>query len=246
MRRLMCLVMTSAVSFPSLAHEPGGINSAKSQTDAAFDLVHTHIYRDGNNLVFQQIVAGTAGVNTPKPTGKFAGSDVYSYVWPTSLDSDVVGFEPKSGILALALTSHPDFDDTPQLDENKDGKKDNDGGLWHSHWVVLTKEASCGPSGLKVRDIPKDMKPKMPATWPGVPLYIDSPGYELKASKDTVTIQVPLAAVGFPETFKYDGVTAGLKVNADLHDPLLCVSSVWDVASGDLSLPATWNAKDKP
>jgi hypothetical protein len=192
--------MTSAVSFPSLAHEPGGINSAKSQTDAAFDLVHTHIYRDGNKLVFQQIVAGTAGVNTPKPTGKFAGSDVYSYVWPTSLDSDVVGFEPKSGILALALTSHPDFDDTPQLDENKDGKKDNDGGLWHSHWVVLTKEASCGPSGLKVRDIPKDMKPKMPATWPGVPLYIDSPGYELKASTDTVTIQVPLAAAGFVTT----------------------------------------------
>ncbi|UUT22924.1 hypothetical protein [Pseudomonas sp. T8] len=246
MRRLMCLVVTSAVSVHLLAHEPGGIDSAKSQTDAAFDLVHTHIYRDGSNLVFQQIVSGTAGSSTPKATGKFAGSDVYSYVWPTSLDSDTVGFEPKSGILALALTSHPDFDDTPQLDENKDGKKDNDGGLWHSHWVVLTKEASCGPSGLKVRDIPKDMKPKMPATWPGVPLYIDSPGYGLKVSKDTVTIQVPLAAVGFPETFKYDGVTAGLKVNADLHDPLLCVSSVWDVASGDLSLPATWSTKDKP
>jgi hypothetical protein len=61
-----------------------------------------------------------------------------------------------------------------------------------------------------------------------------------------VTIQVPLAAVGFPDNFKYDGVTAGLKVNADLHDPLLCVSSVWDVASGDLSLPGTWNAKEKP
>ena len=246
MRRLMCLVVTSAMSFPLFAHEPGGIDSAKGQADAAFDLVHTHIFRNNDNLVFQQLVAGTAGNSTPKPTGKFAGSDVYSYVWPTSLDSDVVGFEPKSGILALALTSHPDFDDTPQLDENKDGKKDNDGGLWHSHWVVLTKEASCGPSGLKVRDIPKDMKPKMPATWPGVALYIDSPGYGLTLSRDTVTIEVPLAAVGFPETFKYDGVTAGLKVNADLHDPLLCVSSVWDVASGDLSLPATWNAKDKP
>lgn len=54
------------------------------------------------------------------------------------------------------------------------------------------------------------------------------------------------AAFGFPDTFNYDGVTAGLKVNADLNDPLLCVSSVWDVDSGDLSLPATWNAKDKP
>ncbi len=246
MRRLSCLIMCSAMSLPLMAHEPGGINSAKGQSDAAFDLVHTRIYREGDNLVFQQVVAGTAGSSTPKSTGKFAGSDVYSYVWPTSLGSDAVGFEAKSGILALALTSHPDFDDTPQLDENNDGKKDNDGGLWHSHWVVLTKEASCGPSGLKVRDIPEGMKPKMPATWPGVPLYIDSPGYGLNVGKDTVTIQVPLAAVGFPDNFKYDGVTAGLKVNADLHDPLLCVSSVWDVASGDLSLPGTWNAKEKP
>lgn len=48
------------------------------------------------------------------------------------------------------------------------------------------------------------------------------------------------SAVGFPASFNYDGVTAALQVNADLHNPLLCVSSVWDVASGDLSLPATW------
>ncbi|WP_431494948.1 hypothetical protein [Pseudomonas brassicacearum] len=238
------MIISMVLSFPLMAHEPGGINSAKGQVDAAFDLVHTHIYRVGDNIVFQQVVSGTAGANTPKASGKFAGADVYSYVWPTSLGSETVGFEPKSGILALALTSHPDFDDTPQLDENKDGKKDNDGGLWHSHWVVLTKEASCGPSGLKVRDIPKDVKPKMPATWPGVPLYIDSPGYGLNVSKHTVSIQVPLAAIGFPETFNYDGVTAGLKVNADLHDPLLCVSSVWDVASGDLSLPAMWKANE--
>lgn len=244
MRKLSCLVISMALSFPLMAHEPGGINSAKGQVDAAFDLVHTHIYRVGDNIVFQQVVSGTAGANTPKVFGKFAGADVYSYVWPTSLGSETVGFEPKSGILALALTSHPDFDDTPQLDENTDGKKDNDGGLWHSHWVVLTKEASCGPSGLKVRDIPKDVKPKMPATWPGVPLYIDSPGYGLSVNKHAVSIQVPLAAIGFPETFNYDGVTAGLKVNADLHDPLLCVSSVWDVASGDLSLPATWKMNE--
>lgn len=246
MQRLSFFVLSSVLSLPLMAHEPGGINSPKSQVDAAFDLIHTHVYRDGDYLVFQQVVSGLAGKNLPKASGKFAGSDVYSYVWPTSMDSDSVGFDPKSGILALALTSHPDFDDTPQLDENNDGKKDNDGGLWHSHWVVLTKEASCGPSGLKVRDIPKDAKPKLPPTWPGVPLYIDSPGYDLTVGKDAVTIQVPLKAIGFPETFKYDGVTAGLKVNADLHDPLLCVSSVWDVASGDLSLPATWNAKDKP
>jgi hypothetical protein len=42
----------------------------------------------------------------------------------------------KSGILALAVTAHPDFDDTPLFDENADGDPANDGKSWHSHWVV--------------------------------------------------------------------------------------------------------------
>lgn len=44
----------------------------------------------------------------------------------------------------------------------------------------------------------------------------------------------------FPISFNYDGVTSARQVNVDLHDPLLCGSSVWNVASDDLSLPATW------
>jgi hypothetical protein len=32
-------------------------------------------------------------------------------------------------------------------------------------------------------------------------------------------------------------VTAGLRVNANVHAPLICVADVFDVASGDLSLP---------
>ncbi|WP_225579170.1 hypothetical protein [Pseudomonas sp. PDM14] len=115
------------------AHGPGGIHSEKGQADAAFDLVHTRVFSEGDNLVFEQLVDGKAGSRIPSATGSFAKAEVYSYVWPTSLDSGSVGFEQGSGILALALTSHPDFDDTPQLDENGDGKKDNDGGLWHSH-----------------------------------------------------------------------------------------------------------------
>lgn len=230
---------------PAWAHGPEGIHSEKGgQVEAAFDLVHTRVFKEGSDLVFEQLVDGQAGSRLPSAKGSFAGAEVYSYVWPTSLDSGSVGFEQESGILALALTSHPDFDDTPQLDENGDGDKANDGGLWHSHWVVLTKEPSCGPSGLKVRDIPEGAKPKLPATWPGVPLYIDSPGYDLSVKNDAAQIRVPLAAVGFPATFNYDGVTAALQINADLHNPLLCVSSVWDVASGDLSLPTTWKTSD--
>ena len=35
----------------------------------------------------------------------------------------------------------------------------------------------------------------------------------------------------------FDGVTAGLRVNASVHAPLLCVANVFKVASGNLSLP---------
>lgn len=247
--RSLSMVAAMLLAGPALAHPPGGIHSEKGgaadRIDASFDLVHTRVFKDGDDLVFEQLVDGKAGERKPAPQGSFAKAQVYSYVWPTSLDSEVVGFEKGAGILALALTSHPDFDDTPQLDENRDGRKDNDGGLWHSHWVVLTKDASCGPSGLKVRDIPEGEKPRLPPTWPGAPIHIDSPGYDFSVRKDTARIRVPLRAVGFPESFNYDGVTAALQVNADLHDPLLCVSSVWDVASGDLTLPATWSVNAK-
>ncbi len=82
----------------------------------------------------------------------------------------------------------------------------------------------------------------MPKTWPGAPLYLDSPGYDFQLQKNTVSIRVPLKDIGFPVDFNYDGVTAALKVNANLHNPLLCVATVHDIASGDLSLPAKWPA----
>lgn len=237
-------VLSALLATQVWAHEPGGIHSEKGQVEAAFDLLHTRVFTDGEQLVFEQLVEGQAGSRTPSGTGTFAGAEVYSYVWPTSLDSGTVGFEQGAGILALALTSHPDFDDTPQFDENRDGKQDNDGGLWHSHWVVLTKDASCGPSGLKVRDIPEGAKPKLPASWPGAAIYIDSPGFALRVKNAVAQIRVPLSAVGFPQSFNYDGVTAVLQINADLHNPLLCVSSLRDVASGDLSLPASWTLQE--
>nr|WP_314533089.1 hypothetical protein [uncultured Pseudomonas sp.] len=244
MKNALAFTLGALLASQAWAHEANHIHSTTGKTDAAFDLVSTRVFKEGNNLVFEQLVDGKAGSRVPSAKGSFAGAEVYSYVWPTNLDSGAVGFEANSGILALALTSHPDFDDTPQADENQDGKKDNDGGLWHSHWVVLSKDESCGPGGLKVRDIPKDAKPKLPATWPGAPIYIDSPGYKLSVEKNAAQIRVPLAAVGFAQSFNFDGVTAALKVNADLHSPLLCVSSVYDIASGDLSLPGTWKLEE--
>ncbi len=219
------------------ATEVGGIASPEDATiEASFDIVRTEVRRENGHVIFRQEVRDAAGAITPAATGALAGSSVYSYVWPTSINSSAVGFEADQGILAFVLTSHPDFDDTPREDENGDGDPNNDGNLWHSHWVVLTQDETCG-GGLKVRDIPEGSTPRVPETWPELPILIDSPGYAPTLSGDVIEVRIPESAITFPESFNYDGVTAALRVNADLHQPLLCVVSVSDVASGDLTLP---------
>jgi hypothetical protein len=208
-------------------------NAAK----ADFDIVGTEIAVAGDELVFRMAVSGEAGKSRPAASGKLAGATVYSYVWPTSLNSAVIGFAADQGVLAFAVTSHPDFDDTPLEDENGDGDKANDGDLWHSHWVVLVPDDACGAGMLKVKDIPEGTKPPLPRTWPGLPILIDSPGYEPKLAGAEVSVRVPAASLGEVADVKFDGVTAGLRVNQSVHAPLLCVADVMDVASGDLSLP---------
>ena len=203
----------------------------------SFDIQNASIKRDGQNLVFRIDVAGKAGSKIPNAIGQLKGATVYSYVWPTSFDPSAVGFSPKTGILAFAVTSHPDFDDTPLFDEDGDGDPANDGRMWHSHWVVLTKTDDCGPSGLKVRDIKKGETVDMPKTWPKLPIFIDSPGWHPNFTDTSVEVRVPFEKTVKLEGISFDGVTSALRVNANAHVPLLCVSAVFDVASGDLSLP---------
>lgn len=235
--KLGLLILSFLLSGNLFAHGKAVTSDKNKAITASFDILESRITRDGPDLVFQHVVKGGAGHMQPNSIGKLAGSEVFAYVWPTSLNSSAAGFESDQGILAFVLTSHPDFDDTPKYDENRDNIYDNDGGLWHSHWVVLTKDNACGEGALKVVDIPKDAKPKLPTTWPGLPLLIDSPGYEPTLKKKLVSVRVPLKDIGFPESFNYDGVTAALKVNENIHSPLLCVTQVFDVSSGDLSLP---------
>ncbi|MET0239467.1 MAG: hypothetical protein ABW184_06165 [Sphingobium sp.] len=219
-----------AAGTAALAQHDGHIASAPDQKiEAAFDVIRTDVKSVGPDIVFQVKVRGKAGTIRPKPTGAFAGSAVYSYVWPTSLDSASVGFEGGQGILALAVTFHPDFDDTADGSANRH--------VWHPHWVVLVPDDACGRGSLKVRDIPAGTTPKVPATWPKVPLLIDSPTYPTILETDTVEVKVPATVIGAAAGVKFDGVTSALKVNANLHAPLLCIANVFDVASGDLSLP---------
>jgi hypothetical protein len=236
---LFFLALLMILAIPVAAHDEGQpIHSGEAEDIAAeFDIVFAQVLHVGSNLIFQLVVAGEVGVTAPEPTGEVAGAPVLSYVWPTSLDTAVVGFEPEQGILALAVTSHPDFDDTPLWDEDGDGDLTNDGALWHSHWVVLVADDACGEAGLKVRDIPEGETPSVPATWPELPILIDSPNYDVELFQDEVVVTVPLSDLSDVEAFNFDGVTAGLQVNANLHDPFLCVTGVDDIASSDLSLP---------
>ena len=232
---------TALGTLPALGDDgghTGGITAAETPAAlSAFDIVHARITSDGNVLTFHMAVSGEAGISRPAATGALAGSGVFSYVWPTSMDSYVVGFDHDAGILALAVTSHPDFDDTPLFDENNDGDRANDGDLWHSHWVVLAPTETCGPGALGVVDIPEGASPRLPRTWPGLPLLLDSPGWDPTLVAETVEVRVPIDLPSDAGPVAFDGVTAGLRVNESAHAPLLCVTEVFDIASGDLSLP---------
>jgi hypothetical protein len=246
MKLLLSTALLSLTMLPAAADmghlpaidQPGAVLSSADPTKvASFDVLAAHAHAEGATVSFHMTTAGAAGADVPAPVGALAGAPVWSYVWPTTLDPATVGFEGGTGILAMAATNHPDFDDTPLYDENGDGDPANDGDLWHSHWVVLTPTEACGPGALAVRDIPQGETPKMPATWPGLPIFIDSPDVKplLDGPEISVTIAMPegtdLSAVS------YDGVTSALRVNTSVHAPLLCITDVFDVASGDLSLP---------
>ena len=235
---LAATVLMSALTAQAHPGHTGGIQTApKPDVNAAFDIVHTKITTQGNTALFHIAVSGKAGKSQPSKVGKLAGSSVFSYVWPTTMDPSVVGFDTGAGILAFAVTSHPDFDDTPLYDENGDGDPNNDGDVWHSHWVVLKPDDACGKGALKVVDIPEGAKPKLPKTWPGLPLLIDSPAYSPVFKDNSVEVRVPFDDIGVIASSGFDGVTSALRINASVHSPLLCVADVFKVASGSLTLP---------
>ncbi len=230
MKRLITFSLALLATGPVFGH--GIVSETDPGKVAAFDITSGEATTDGRLTTFIMEVAGVAGSQKPVPIGKVAGSKVEAYVWPTSLDPSVVGFDRESGILALAITAHPDFDDTPLYDENRDGDPNNDGADWHSHWVVLVDEASCG-AGLKVRDVSPGVD-LLPPTAPYFPIALDSPGMSPILDGGVARVTVP---VGDTTSVSFDAVTAELQVNVNEEVPLLCVTGVHDVASGDLSLP---------
>ncbi len=226
-RFLAIALVASILGSPAVAHDVTAAANAKIR--ASFDILQAKAETDSNKVTFIMTTRGVAGAEKPAKTGKFAGSQVYAYVWPTKIDPETVGFEKGAGILAAAVTAHPDFNDEPLFENN--------GAKWHFHWVVLAKDPTCGTAALKVKDIEAGTKPKLPKTWPGAPILIDSPGYRPNFKANTVKVTVPFDSAEVASSISFDGVTSALQVNGNLHAPLLCVSDIFKIGSGDLSLP---------
>lgn len=198
---------------------------------------------DLDTLVFELSVAGTAGATRPTAAGQLDGAPVLAYVFPTSLRPEQVGFAAGPGLLALVATSHPDFDDTPLWDENGDGNLTDpgDGLVFHTHWVVLVPDQRVA-GGLAVKMLmDADPATALPATAPGMPMYMDSPGFSVVLRGNSLRIPVPATRIRALEDFHYDAVSAYLEVNqSDPARPMLGVYQVYSVLSGDLSLPQSF------
>ncbi len=70
-------------------------------------------------------------------------------------------------------------------------------------------------------------------------MFLDSPGFTpvFKGGEIRINAVFSHAEIDVVKNANFDGVTAALRVNQNLHVPLACVTDVFDVASGDLSLP---------
>ncbi|WP_199912802.1 hypothetical protein [Aquimarina aquimarini] len=214
--------------------------SFKSSDDLKITTATVTYDKDLEHHIFEIKVKGKAGENKPVAIGNVNGAPVLGYVFPTNLKSTDVGFSKTEGIVALALTSHPDFDDTPLWDEDFDFNYANDGVIWHPHWVVLIKDKRV-PGGLSVKTFDaKDKSIKLPATNPGMPMYMDSPGYNVIIRGNSIKTVVPKFRINNVTDFSFDGVAAYMQVNTEWKEkdmPMLGVYAVYSIASGDLSLP---------
>ncbi len=208
--------------------------------DFQIESVRVAHYPELAATVWEIKVKGRAGATKPEPAGQLHGAPVLGYVFPTTLKPTDVGFNATEGILALALTSHPDFDDTPLWDENNDSRYDNDGIVWHPHWVVLNEDNRV-PGGLAVKQFKKgDLKVVLPPTNPGMPMYMDSPGFQVITQGNTIRVVVPDYRMNHRTQFNYDGVAAYMEVNTEDNDrPMLGVYEVYSVAGNELTLPYT-------
>lgn len=238
-------LLVGLLSFTAAAFACDKCKIAENNPDFIIKGASVSLNKKYAQLEFEIIVEGQAGKTLPKPAGKLDGAPVLAYVFPTTLTSADVGFNKTDGIVALALTAHPDFDDSPLWDENGDGIFDNDGIVWHPHWVVLVKDERV-KGGLAVKEFDKtDKSVKLPTTAPDMPMYMDSPGFQVVAAGNAIRVSVPLYRINNKSYFKYDALACYLEVSTGTGGhaagtakmPMLGVYKVYSVLSKNLSMP---------
>lgn len=231
-----CIVLTSAAAFGEPGSEIDPQYLAFDEADVKVRGAAVRHLEDLDLLVFEQTVAGRFDRTHPAPRGRLQGAPVLGYVFPTTLAPEDVGFGGVEGIVALAVTLHPDFDDTPLWDETGDRDYDNDGAAYHPHWVVLGKDDRAA-GGLSVIAADPEAGAVLPPTNPGMPMFMDSPGFSVVLDGDEMRVLVPAARVGGRTSFSFDAVVAYMQVDTSGEGPMLGVYEVYSVLSGDLSLP---------
>lgn len=182
-------------------------------------------------FLFTMDVGGEAGGLSPVAAGGVDGAPVLGYVFPTTIPPSALGFVEADGILALAVTSHPDFDDTPYWDESRDGDYANDGAVYHAHWAVLSSDTD-SPGGFSV--LGEANASVLPPT---APMELDSPGYHTFAQGGRLTVVVPGWHLRGVDGFRFDALSAAMRVDTSGSGPVLRVEAAFNVLSGDLSLP---------
>ncbi len=242
MKQVTIFLLVFTVSLSVFAQGENEDPAFSTSTD--LKITNTSVVFDDrlDQLVFTIETGGLAGNSIPIAFGQLDGAPVLGYVFPTTLKPTDVGFSDTEGIVAMALTSHPDFDDTPLWDEDNDRNYANDGVIWHPHWVVLAEDSRVA-GGLSVKQFdPNNNNVTLPPTNPGMPMYMDSPGHPVITKGNTIRVVVPAYRMSNKTQFNFDAVTAYMQVNTSNPDyPMLGVYSVYSIASGDLSLPYTVN-----
>jgi hypothetical protein len=95
--------------------------------------------------------------------------------------------------------------------------------------------------GLAVKQFKKEEAGVvLPPTNPGMPMYMDSPGFSVIANQNTLSVLVPAQRIQHKTDFNFDAVTAYMQVNtSDENRPMLGVYQVYTILSKKLSLPYT-------
>jgi hypothetical protein len=189
--------------------------------------------QDLKELVLSMKVKGKAGATTPDSLGQINGAGILSYLFTTDLKAEDIGFGKTEGIVALALTSHPDFDFSPLWDENNNGVYNDDGRSWQSHWIILVKEARVG-GGYAVKELNKeDQTIKFPKTAASnVPIYMDSPGFQVVIKDHMIKVIIPSYRINNKIDFKFNAMTCYMTYNvSDPNLPMLGIRNIYYTAS---------------